>query len=790
MNADRSQALAGGLSSDEAGARLRQFGANVVASARPLGAKEFLGKFWGLVPWMLELAVLLDLVLGRWIEAIVIASLLGFNALLGFFQEGRAQRALALLRQRLTITARVRRDGRWQLLAASEIVPGDLLRLRVGDIVPADVELAEGQILLDQSQLTGESLPAEHRAGSTAYAGSQVSRGEATGFVTATGGRTYFGKTAELIRVAEAPKRFEILILKIAKTLAALVIILALGVLAATLIRGTPLTDMLPFGLMMLVAAVPVALPMMFTMSSTLGARALAENGVLVTRLAAIQDAAAMDVICLDKTGTITENRLTVAQLQPLGGATSDEVLRLAAQASDEATQDPIDLAILQAGNERGLLTSLPERLEFIPFDPGSKCSEGVIRQDGGVLRVIKGAPATLAEMTGTPWSDIAEDVTRLSADGARVLAVAAGAPSQLQLKMVGLIALSDPPRADSAALVMELRKRGVRILLVTGDGEATAQAIAAKVGITGAVAPAGTLRENLDPAAVGRFAIFARALPQDKFYLVQALQRAGHVVGMTGDGVNDAPALRQADVGIAVASSTDVAKAAASLVLTRPGLAEIIHAIDGSRRVYQRMQSWVLTMMSRKLAIPSFIALGVMLFGAHVTNPTQLVLLMFANDILSMSISTDRVTPSPTPDRWVIRQFVATSLAIAGLLLCASIGVFWVAQHALQLEHGQVQTLVFVWMVFAGNQAAVYSTRRAQGFFWTPPYPGRWVLYSTLLVVSVVTLFATQGWLMTPIAPLEVGAMLLLAVGFLIAADVLKFALRRGLKAMPHAAA
>jgi H+-transporting ATPase len=541
----------------EAAARLQQVGPNAVTQEHPHGMKALLRKFWGVVPWMLELAVILDLVMARWIEAGVITALLVFNALIGFFQENRAQAALALLRQRLTVTARVRRDGRWQTIPAAELVPGDVVRLRVGDIVPADIQLIAGRMQVDQSQLTGESLPVDRQAQSTSYAGSLVSRGEATGVVTETGARTYFGKTAELVRTAEAPRRLELLILQITRYLAALVIVLAVAVFIATLIHGTPFLDMLPFGLMLLVAAVPVALPTMFTLSAALGARALAENGILVTRLSAIQDAAAMDILCLDKTGTITANRLSIERLVPLASATTDEVLRLAALASDEATQDPIDLAILKAARERGLIVNPSSRFDFVPFDPATKRSEVSLRQDHEVARIIKGAPSVLAELAHIPWLEIAAQVEQLAASGARVLAVASGTGATLHL--AGFIALNDPPRPDSAALITALRQHGVCVILVTGDGEATARAVAAKVGIPGEAAPAGTLRANMDYEAIARYEIFAGVLPQDKFFLVQALQQAGHVVGMTGDGVNDAPALRQADVGIAVASATDL---------------------------------------------------------------------------------------------------------------------------------------------------------------------------------------------------------------------------------------
>ena len=766
-----------GLTSLAAAERLQKFGPNAVTPMRPRGIGALLHKFWGVIPWMLELTIIIELILGKRVEAAVIAALLVFNAGIGFLHEGRAQRALALLRQHLTVNARVERDGHWQVVPAAEIVPDDLVRLRVGDIVPADVHLTDGEILVDQSVLTGESLPVEQRAGSTVYSGSLVSRGEATGVVKATGTRTYFGKTAELVRTANAPPRTERLIVRIAQYLGAVVMVLAAAALVAMIIQGTPLSEMLPFGLLLLMSSVPVALPSMFAMSAALGARALADNGILVTRLSAIEDAASMDVLCLDKTGTITENQLTVGKLFPFAPATSDEVLRWAALASDEATQDPIDLAILRAARERGIVAISAQRLSFAPFDPSTKRSEVSVREDGQSLHIVKGEPATVAELAHAPWPEVESEVARLAGDGSRVLAVATG--TGLNLSMAGLIALGDPPRTDSAQLIADLRKRGVRILLVTGDGEATARAIAAQVGITGGVAPAGTIREDLDPEVATRFDIFARVFPQDKFLLVQALQKAGHVVGMTGDGVNDAPALKQADIGIAVANATDVAKAAASLVLTKPGLGGVVIAIDGSRRIFQRMQNFVLAMIARKLSTPTFVAMGVIFFGAFVLNPLLMVLLKFAGDFAAMSVSTDQVIPSPQPDRWAVRPLTAAGLGLAALLLALSGAVFWVATNTLQLGIAEAQTLVFVWLVIGAGQAVIYVSR-GRGFFWTKPYPGRWLIVTTLLDIGVVALLATQGWLMAAIPPILVGSMLVLAVAFLMVADLLKVILTR----------
>ncbi len=763
-----------GLTTADAAERFARYGPNAVPEMRQSTVTMLLHRFWGVIPWMLEAAIVLDLILQRWTEAAVITGLLVFQAAMGFYQERRAKRAVSLLRQHLSVTARVLRDGLWETLPAAELVPDDVAHLRVGDIVPADMSLTNGAISVDQSQLTGESLPVEGGPGHAVYSGSLVSRGEATGVVTATGKSTYFGKTAELVQLAKAPARLQSLTVEIAKYLLVLDTALILIVVAAAAIRGTSLWDTVPFVLMLLVASVPVALPTMFTMSAALGARALAANGVLATRLSAVEDAAVMDVLCLDKTGTITENHLAVEKIEAFDSASADEVLRLAALASDEATQDPIDLAVVETARKQGLLEQPPPRLSFEPFDPMTKRSEVTVEQDSKVIRVIKGEPSTVAGLVQVPWADLAGKVAELSSGGSRVLAVASGAGGELVLR--GLVAFADSPRADSAMLISELTNQGVRVILVTGDGEATARAVAAKVGIRGEVAPPGAIHEGFDPRVAARYSVFPNVFPQDKYLLVKALQDAGHVVGMTGDGVNDAPALSQADVGIAVASATDVAKAAASLVLTKPGLGEILLAVKASRSIYQRMQTWVLAMITRKASIPPFLALGLLVFGAFVLNPLLIVLMMLLGDIATFALAWDRVIPSPNPNRWIVGSLAITGSGLAVLLLLMNGVVFWFARHPLDMSVGEAQTFAFVWLVFGAAQAALYSTR-ARGAFWAKPFPGRGLLLASAFDMVLTAIMATQGWLMTAISFADVAGLLGFSIAFLVLGDLVKAA-------------
>lgn len=761
-----------GLSAAEAELRLTQFGPNEIAEEKPHPLLALLGKFWSPVPWMLEVTIMLQLALGKPDEAAVIAVLLVVNAMLGYLQEGRANKALALLRQRLDIQARVLRDGRWQRVPARNLVPGDAVHVRMGDLVPADLLLAEGQVQLDQSSLTGESLPAEAGPGSDAYSGSVVSRGEASGEVLATGSGTRFGKTAELVRSAKTVSHLEAVIFGIVKYLVLLDVALVAALLIYAVATGMPLTEVVPFALILLVASVPVALPATFTLATALGALELARRGVLVTRLSAIEEAAAMDMLASDKTGTITANRLNLAALKPAGTTTENDLLRWAALACDEATQDPIDLAILAAARERKLLEHPPRRIRFTPFDPQTRRSEMLFEENGLTRRAVKGAALEVAALAGAP--DVAAEVEALAAGGYRVLGVAIGDETALQF--AGLVALQDPPRQDSAALVESLRQLGVRVVMVTGDGQATARTVAQEVGIGGRACPASMLTENAT-RSITECDVFAQVFPEDKFHLVQALQHAGHVTGMTGDGVNDAPALKQAEVGIAVANATDVAKAAASLVLTNPGLSDVVAAVETSRRIYQRMLTYTLNKIIKTLEIAIFMSVGVMLTGVFVITPLLIVLLLFTNDFVTMSIATDRVAFSRKPERWHIATLMLTAAPLAALILVLSFSVFFAGRDLLHLPLAQLQTLIFVMLVFTGL-GNVYLVRERRHFWQSRP--SRWLMVATALDLAVVCVMASQGILMTAISPALIAGLLALAVAYLAMMDFLKIRIFR----------
>jgi H+-transporting ATPase len=743
QTAARSERLSG-LSTLEAQERLARIGPNFVPEQKVHTLLVLARKFWAPVPWMLEATVALELVLGKFLEAAVIVALLIFNALLSFFQETRAQEALDLLRQRLAVEARALRDGQWRMIPSRELVPGDVVHLQMGDLVPADITLFDGNLLLDQSALTGESMPVETTPGEIVYAGSLVKRGAATGEVTATGIRTFFGKTVDLVRTAQTASHLQSIIFTIVKYLVAMDAVLAAAVMVYASLAALPMSDALPFVLILLVASVPVALPATFTLATALGAVELAGHGVLVTRLSAIEEAAAMDVLCSDKTGTITKNELSLEALLAYPPFTEHDLLQFAAYASDAASQDPIDMAVFQRLKADGVSLTSAQRLEFIPFEPMTRIAEAVVTRAGETIRAIKGAPRAVAERVNA-GGEMDADFDRMAASGYRVLAVAGGPEDNL--RVIGLLGLQDPPREDSAAIVKKLNEAGVRVVMVTGDGAATARAVARQVGIAGSACTVEDLHTNILKAL--ECAVFAGVFPEDKFRLVRALQEAGHIVGMTGDGVNDAPALKQAEVGIAVANATDAAKASASLVLTNRGLADVLCAVETSRRIYQRMLTYTLNKIIKTVEIALFLSLGVLFTRSFIITPLLIVLLLFTNDFVTMSIATDRVSVSSGPDRWRIGSLMWSGLSLGSLLLLFSFGLFFFARNILGMNLPQLQTLVFATLVFTG-QGMVYLIRERRPLWHSMPSP--WMIASSVVDVLVVSFMAIRGILMAPL--------------------------------------
>jgi H+-transporting ATPase len=774
---------ASGLTGAEARRRRRDFGPNATPEEHVGAWRRLLGKFWAPVPWMLEAAIVLQLTLGEHVEAAVIAVLVLFNAALGYVQEGRAQSTLRALKSRLALSASVRRDGVWSVQPAEELVPGDLIKLSLGGIVPADARILEGEVLLDQSMLTGESLPVEGGAGRTAFAGALIRRGEAVAEVAATGARTRFGRTAELVRTAHGVSTQQATVLRVVRNLAVFNGATVLAQLAYAAALGLPTREVIPLTLTAILAAIPVALPATFTLASALGARALAARGVLPTRLSAVEEAATLDVLCCDKTGTLTRNALEVAAVRPMAGYNEAGVLALAALASSEGGQDPVDAAVRAAASTDATRAATPAEVlsltvtRLVPFDPASKTAEALIRApDGREARVLKGACRAIAGLAAVP-QEAARTVDELAGQGFRVLAVATSAGGAASLRLAGLVALSDPPRADSSALITELRTLGVRTVMVTGDAPATAAVIARAVGLDGPICPTGAPPPSVHPED---FAVFAGVFPEDKFHIVKAFQEGGHTVGMCGDGANDAPALRQAQMGIAVATATDVAKSAAGIVLTEPGLGGIVSAVREGRIAFQRILTYTLRSLTQKLTQMLLLVTGLVMTGHAILTPRLMAILMITGDFLAMSATTDNVRPSQRPNAWHVNNvtLLGVLLALCNVVFCTA--VVAIGYFRLGLARPQLRTLATVTLVFAG-QAAFYVVRDRRRL-WSSR-PSNWIFLSSGADVLIITVLATKGVLMTPVPAALVGGVLGASLALTFALDAVKSLMTHSLR-------
>jgi H+-transporting ATPase len=785
---------AAGLRAAEAAERLARFGPNAIEPAQESLLRRALAKLWAPVPWMLEAAVLLELALGKFAEGAIIAALLLFNAVLALLQEGRARTALAALRSCLAVNASVRRDGVWRTVAARELVPGDRVKLSLGAVVPADVRVRAGTVQVDHAMLTGESRPVQVAAGGSTWAGALVRGGEAEAVVTATGVRTRFGRTAELVQSAHAQGTQEKAVLRVVRNLALFngVVILLLVVHAWR--QGLPPTAIEPLVLTAFLASIPVSLPATFTMAAAVSAHVLARRGVLATRLSALDEAGSIDVLCADKTGTLTQNALRVVQVRAWQGLDEARLLQLAALAGSDGGADAVDAAIRVAA---GPVPEMASRLAFAPFDPQTKRAEGVfVDATGRAQRVVKGAFAVIA---GLAHADADAEPQRaaqaLEEAGHRVLAVALGDAvggasgggvgrgpgdgsgedpredprEEPPLRLLGLIALGDPVREDAPALVAHLAEHGVRVMMVTGDAPATAAAVAAALGLRGAVRTPQAIAAGAVEAGCD---VLAGVLPQHKFDLVRALQAQGHTVGMCGDGANDAPALRQAHMGIAVAQATDVAKAAAGLVLTTPGLAGVVDAIDEGRRAFRRVQTYALNSIVKKVATVLFIAAGFVITGQAVLTPLQMILLLLTGDLLSMALTTDRARASRQPSRWRIGRLSAAGVLIGLGQLAFALAVLMLAAEVLRLAPAALTTLSFLTLVLAG-QATLYAIR-ARGPRGQAP-PSRWLLAATAADLAIGIGVATSGLLGAALPWRLVLALLAAALGLMFALDALR---------------
>jgi H+-transporting ATPase len=748
-----------GLTGAEARKRLAQYGPNEIEEKKTNPLLKFLTYFWGPIPWMIEAAVVLSAVARHWPDFGVILVLLCANAVVGFWEERQAGNAIAALKAKLAINARVKRDGKWVTPPARELVPGDVIRVRLGDIVPADARLLEGDpVQVDQSALTGESLPAERKAGEAVFSGSIIRQGEIGALVYATGDETYFGKTAQLVQEAHTVSHFQRAVLKIGNYLILLAVALVAVIITFAILRGDRILTTLQFALVLTVAAIPVAMPTVLSVTMAVGARLLARKQAIVSRLVAIEELAGVDVLCADKTGTLTQNKLTLGDPFCVKDVAAAQVILAAALASRADDDDTIDRAVL------GGLKDGDKALEgyhvdhFQPFDPVHKRTEATVQApDGKTFKATKGAPQVILKLSANADAvkpAVDEAIAEFAARGFRSLGVAR-ADGDDEWRFLGVLPLFDPPREDAKATIATARRMGVKIKMVTGDQLAIAKETAKKLGMGANILDASDLgdverQETAQKSAtIDQADGFAQVFPEHKFHIVDVLQKRGHIVGMTGDGVNDAPALKKADCGIAVSGATDAARAAAAIVLMTPGLSVIIDAIKESRKIFQRMNSYAIYRIAETLRVLLFMTVAILVFNFFPLTAVMIVMLALLNDGAILSIAYDEVHYRDQPEAWNMRVVlgIATVLGVVGVV--AAFGLFYLGERVFHLDRAHIQTLMYLKLSVAGH-LTIFLTR-TRGPFWSIR-PARILWMAVLGTQAVATLIAVYGLFMTPL--------------------------------------
>jgi len=770
-----------GLSQAEARQRLDQYGYNELPEKKVNPILKFLSYFWGPIPGMIMVAATLSGVLHHWPDLGVILALLVMNAVVGFHEEYQAGSAIAALKKKLAVQANVKRDGSWSTILARELVPGDIIRLRIGNIIPADSRLLDGDLVeVDQSALTGESLPVEHKPGEAVYSGSILRQGEIDAVVYATGKDTYYGKTAELVQSAETRSHLQRAVLKIADYLIVIAVALAILIIAVGVFRHDVLLVVLQFVLVLTIAAVPVALPAVLSVTMVVGARVLALKQAIVTKLSAVEEVAGIDVLCSDKTGTLTQNKLTPGAPFTVGDSTPEQVILSAALASRAEDQDPIDLAVLSGVKNEQQLKSY-QVVHFQPFDPVHKRTEATAKgKEGHDFKVTKGAPQAilaLAPNADKIQSQVEQAVSEFAARGFRSLGVAR-TNEQGEWHFLGIIPLYDPLREDSKATVEAAREMGLKVKMVTGDQVAIAKEIAGQLDLGTNIMDASLFTETKHHEtgqmadAIERADGFAQVFPEHKYHIVDVLQQRGHIVGMTGDGVNDAPALKKADAGIAVAGATDAARAAASIVSLAPGLSVIIDAIKEARKIFQRMNSYATYRVTETIRVLLFMTLSILVFNFYPVTAIMIVLLAILNDGAILSIAYDNVRYSNQPESWNMRMVLgmATVLGIAGVI--ASFGLFYLGETIFHLSRETIQTLMYLKLSVAGH-LTIFVTR-TRGPFWSIK-PAPILLGAVIGTQLLATFIAVHGLLMTPIGWGWAGIVWGYAVAWLLVNDRVK---------------
>jgi len=772
-----------GLTNEEAAERLKQYGPNRIQSQEASLLRKLLGYFWGPIPWMIEVAAILSAVVHHWADLIIILVLLVFNAAVGFYQEYQAGNAIAQLKRHLALKARALRSGAWREVPAGELVPGDIVRLRLGDIVPADIDLIEGDYLsVDQSALTGESLPVDRKVGEQVYSGSVVKQGEMVGVVHATGMHTYFGHTAQLVQSAHTVSHFQRAVLTIGDYLIYITLGLVALLVLVQLHRNQPLLDVAQFALILTVAAIPVAMPAVLSVTMAVGAVVLSRMKAIVSRLESIEEMAGMDVLCSDKTGTLTQNQLTLGEAQLFADADAQTVILTAALASVAEDQDAIDLAII-AGLADPKATDGYEQVTFTPFDPVHKRTEAEIKApDGQRLHVSKGAPQVILELANaddTLRSKVEHQVDVLAQKGYRTLGVArADGPGDW--RFLGLLPLYDPPREDAKDTLADAAHHGIAVKMVTGDNIAIAREISSQLGLGNNILdasglPAGQDNPQSDDAGerIERAGGFAQVFPEHKYGIVRTLQARNHLVGMTGDGVNDAPALKQADVGIAVSGATDAARAAADLVLTAPGLSVIVRAVEEARRIFERMNSYAIYRITETIRIMIFLVLAMLVYDFYPITAIMIILLALLNDLPIMTIAYDNTWLDPQPVRWRMRRVLTVASVLGAIGVVETFGLLFIARTWLGIDTAQLQSIIFLKLVVAGHLTLLVARTRKP--MLSKPFPAPVLLAAIIGTQTLAALIVGMGWFVTAIPWSYVGYIWLYCLVWVVIEDTAK---------------
>ncbi len=747
-----------GLSQAEAQKRLTEYGPNEIEEKKVSPFLKFLTYFWGPIPWMIEVAVILSAAARHWPDFSIILVLLASNAMVGYWEERQAGNAIAALKAKLAINARVRRDGKWITPPACELVPGDVIRVRSGDIVPADARLLEGDpVHVDQSTLTGESLPATRKSGDAVFSGSIIRQGEIGALVYATGANTYFGKTAQLVQEAHTVSHFQRAVLKIGNYLIVLAVALVAMIITVSVLRGDAILTTLQFALVLTVAAIPVAMPTVLSVTMAVGARLLAKKEAIVSRLVAIEELAGVDVLCADKTGTLTQNKLTLGDPFSVNDVPAEHVILDAALASRAENNDPIDLAVLGGLEDEQVLHAY-QVVHFQPFDPVHKRTEAAVKAaDGMQFKVTKGAPQVILELSanaGQVTSAVDKAVDGFAARGFRSLGVAR-ADGAGDWQFLGVLPLFDPPRQDAKRTIATVRHVGVTIKMVTGDALAIARETAKKLEMGSDILDAagfGDVKhtETAQTAeSIENADGFAQVFPEHKFHIVEVLQQRGHIVGMTGDGVNDAPALKKADCGIAVSGATDVARVAADIVLRTPGLSVIIDAIKESRKIFQRMNSYAIYRITETLRVLLFMTLAILVFNFFPVTAVMIVMLALLNDAAILSIAYDNVRYKDEPEAWNMPLVLGISTVLGVIGVVSAFGLFYLGERVFNLDRAHIQTMMYLKLSVAGH-LTIFLTR-TRGPFWSIR-PARILVVAVVGTQVLATFIAVYGLFMTPL--------------------------------------